>query len=135
MIFHFDHHSISSFSMSNQQQEDDDREADAMEGRPIVRQQITLMNFLSAQRVPTIVNDDDDDDDDDESPRSPFDDLRSLSTTDSMSPIIAFNLETLSRLRDSGVSSATALALLQEAVRIGKTSVINVILDSYRDQV
>jgi len=118
--------------MSNQQQEDDDREADAMEGRPIVRQQITLMNFLSAQRVPSIVNDDDDDDD--ESPRSPFDDLRSLSTTDSMSPIIAFNLETLSRLRDSGVSSATALALLQEAVRIGKTSVIKVILDSYRDQ-
>ena len=67
--------------------------------------------------------------------RSPLDDLRSFTTGDPLSPIIAFNLETLSRLRDSGVSAATALALLQEAVRIGKTSVISVILETYKDQV
>jgi len=84
-----------------------------------------LMNFLSAQRHNEASDGD--------SPRSPFDDLRTMSGN-SASPIIGFNLETLSRLRDSGVSAATALALLQEAVRIGKTSVISVILDSYKDQ-
>ena len=101
------------------------------EGEPrSPRQPVTLMNFLSAQRPPS----NDDDDDEEDSPRSPFDDLRTM-PRDTVSPIIGFNLETLSRLRDSGVSSATALALLQEAVRIGKTSVIRVILDSYKDQV
>jgi len=99
---------------------------DDEESSPAPRQPMTLMNFLSAQRP-------NDTADDDDSPRSPFDDLRTLSS-DSNSPIIGFNLDTLSRLRDSGVSPATALALLQEAVRIGKTSVISVILDSYKDQ-
>jgi len=91
-------------------------------------QPVTLINFLSAQRPSS-----NDDPDDDDSPRDPFDDLRTLSG-DSVSPIIGFNLETLARMRDSGVSSTTALALLQEAVRIGKTNVISVILEAYNDQ-
>ena len=108
-------------------EEDLAADMDDEESSPAPRQPMTLMNFLSAQRP-------NDTPDDDDAPRSPFDDLRTLSS-DSNSPIIGFNLDTLSRLRDSGVSPATALALLQEAVRIGKTSVISVILDSYKDQV
>ena len=73
-------------------------------------------------------------DNDDGRVGSPLERLRSLSG-DPQSPIIAFNYETLSQLRNSGVSAATALALLQEAVRIGKTNVINVILETYKDQV